>query len=74
MKPLFSIKRYTSVAPPAAPSRLDTGKHLGIVVGAFKGGISRAWWRLDNTASASTNMSRGKNQPYAEWVKEYVKG
>ena len=35
---------------------LPEGKHLGIVVGAFKVGISRAWWQLDTTvfvASAS---------------------
>ncbi len=25
---------------------LPKGKHLGIVMGAFKGGVSRAWWRL----------------------------
>ena len=25
---------------------LPPGKHLGIIIGAFKGGVSRAWWRL----------------------------
>ena len=25
---------------------LPKGKHLGIVMGAFKGGVSRTWWRL----------------------------
>lgn len=25
---------------------LPKGKHLGIIIGAFKGGVSRAWWRL----------------------------
>ena len=25
---------------------LPEGKHLGIIIGAFKGGVSRAWWRL----------------------------
>lgn len=35
---------------------LPKGKHLGIVVGAFKGGVSRTWWKMDATmpeASAS---------------------
>lgn len=25
---------------------LPQGKHLGIIIGAFKGGVSRAWWQL----------------------------
>ena len=25
---------------------LPEGKHLGIIIGAFKGGVSRAWWRI----------------------------
>ena len=33
---------------------LPEGKHLGIVIGAFKGGISRAWWQLDTTVSAAS--------------------
>jgi len=33
---------------------LPKGKHLGIVIGAFKGGISRAWWQLDTTVSAAS--------------------
>lgn len=33
---------------------LPPGKHLGIIVGAFKGGISRAWWQLRVTASAAS--------------------
>ena len=33
---------------------LPEGKHLGIVIGAFKGGVSRAWWRLNATASAAS--------------------
>ncbi len=33
---------------------LSKGKHLGIVIGAFKGGISRAWWQLDTTVSAAS--------------------
>ena len=31
---------------------LPAGKHLGIIIGAFKGGVSRAWWNLSATASA----------------------
>ena len=37
---------------------LPKGKHLGIIVGAFKGGVSRAWWGQETTvsvASASEN-------------------
>lgn len=37
---------------------LPKGKHLGIIVGAFKGGVSRAWWGQEATvsvASASEN-------------------
>lgn len=38
---------------------LPIGKHLGIVVGAFKGGISRVWWQVDTTVSvASASESR----------------
>ena len=33
---------------------LPVGKHLGIIIGAFKGGISRAWWNLNTTASAAS--------------------
>ena len=29
---------------------LPEGKHLGIIIGAFKGGVSRAWWRLNSAA------------------------
>ena len=33
---------------------LPTGKHLGIIIGAFKGGVSRAWWKqTETTASAA---------------------
>ena len=28
---------------------LPKGKHLGIIIGAFKGGISREWWKLSKT-------------------------
>lgn len=31
---------------------LPQGKHLGIIIGAFKGGVSRAWWRLSDTFGA----------------------
>lgn len=38
---------------------LSKGKHLGIVIGAFKGGVSRAWWQLNTTVSeASASESR----------------
>ncbi len=30
---------------------LPKGKHLGIIIGAFKGGVSRAWWRLTGATS-----------------------
>ena len=33
---------------------LPTDKHLGIIIGAFKGGVSRAWWNLDTTVSAAS--------------------
>ncbi len=33
---------------------LPKGKHLGIIIGAFKGGISRAWWKLNSTVSAAS--------------------
>lgn len=32
---------------------LPQGKHLGIVIGAFKGGVSRAWWHLNTTVSTA---------------------
>ena len=31
---------------------LPEGKHLGIIIGAFKGGVSRAWWATVPAASA----------------------
>jgi len=33
---------------------LPEGKHLGIIIGAFKGGVSRAWWQLTETASPTS--------------------
>ena len=33
---------------------LPEGKHLGIVIGAFKGGVSRAWWQQTEAATATT--------------------
>ena len=40
---------------------LPEGKHLGIIIGAFKGGVSRAWWRLTEAAEAhaSTTVVKG---------------
>ena len=32
---------------------LPEGKHLGIIIGAFKGGVSRAWWATVPAASAT---------------------
>ena len=42
--------------------QLPEGKHLGIIIGAFKGGISRAWWRLTEgtEADASDTGARGE--------------
>ncbi len=38
---------------------LPKGKHLGIIIGAFKGGVSRAWWNMRATVSeASASESR----------------
>lgn len=39
---------------------LPKGKHLGIIIGAFKGGVSRAWWRMleEAEADASATMVR----------------
>lgn len=33
-------------------AQLPAGKHLGIIIGAFKGGVSRAWWQLMEEAEA----------------------
>lgn len=33
---------------------LSKGKHLGIVIGAFKGGVSRAWWNMGATVSVAS--------------------
>lgn len=33
---------------------LPQGKHLGIIIGAFKGGVSRAWWQLSAPASVAS--------------------
>ena len=42
---------------------LPEGKHLGIIIGAFKGGVSRAWWRLmdagGNAAADATATGAG---------------
>ena len=37
---------------------LPKGKHLGIIMGAFKGGASRAWWQLDTTVSAASAVEQ----------------
>lgn len=37
---------------------LPKGKHLGIIVGAFKGGVSRAWWNMETTVSAALASER----------------
>ena len=36
---------------------LPEGKHLGIIIGAFKGGVSRAWWRLLEEAKANASST-----------------
>ena len=36
---------------------LPEGKHLGIIIGAFKGGVSRAWWRLTEGAEAHASAT-----------------
>ena len=36
---------------------LPAGKHLGIIIGAFKGGVSRAWWRLLKEAEAHASAT-----------------
>ena len=42
---------------------LPEGKHLGIIIGAFKGGVSRAWWRIldagGNAAADATATGAG---------------
>ena len=46
---------------------LAKGKHLGIIIGAFKGGVSRAWWQLDANVPASlttvSTASAGESRP-----------
>ena len=41
---------------------LPTGKHLGIIIGAFKGGVSRAWWKL-SAAGAPTAAAHSTAAP-----------
>ena len=43
---LHMIVRINAPLPP--------GKHLGIIIGAFKGGISRAWWQREATVSVAS--------------------
>ena len=33
---------------------LPKGKHLGTIIGAFKGGVSRAWWQLETSVSTAS--------------------
>ena len=44
---------------------LPKGKHLGVVIGAFKGGISRAWWQLSGTTVSAT--SQNGRHPHREY-------
>ncbi len=50
---LHMIVRINAPLPP--------GKHLGIIIGAFKGGISRAWWRLRGIAEANAPATVANN-------------
>ncbi len=38
---------------------LPQGKHLGKIIGAFKGGVSRAWWRLGSPRGATYDPAYG---------------
>ena len=40
---------------------LPEGKHLGIIIGAFKGGVSRAWWRLTGMAEAEASATMARS-------------
>ena len=46
-------------------------KDAGVLKGGYKE-IAEKMGILDEKRTFSTYMSRGKKQPYAEWVKEYV--
>ena len=39
---------------------LCKGKHLGIIIGAFKGGVSRAWWQLSEATVPGTSAAEAK--------------
>lgn len=39
---------------------LPKGKHLGIILGAFKGGVSRAWWKLRGDVANATTTGATK--------------
>ncbi|WP_155808494.1 transposase [Xylanibacter brevis] len=41
---------------------LPEGKHLGIIIGAFKGGVSRAWWQLTGMAEANASATVVKGE------------
>lgn len=47
---------------------LPEGKHLGIIIGAFKGGVSRAWWRLNSAADATDTRAAGTDDTGAASV------
>lgn len=36
---------------------VTAGKHLGIIIGAFKGGVSRAWWNMYPASMSAASMS-----------------
>jgi hypothetical protein len=44
---------------------LPKGKHLGIIIGAFKGGVSRAWWQLTGMAEADATATVAADSIYA---------
>ena len=50
---------------------LPEGKHLGIIIGAFKGGVSRAWWRLTEEAVKKrpppTGLPLAPSERRGEW-------
>ena len=48
---------------------LPEGKHLGIIIGAFKGGVSRAWWRLTEEAEAHASVTVMNGQTAATVMK-----
>ena len=47
---------------------LPEGKHLGIIIGAFKGGVSRAWWRLNSAADAADTGAAARCSALRAWL------